>query len=331
MDAFESSSHAVIDATTTCHGSIARSAAAAAAFENMPPEILNRIVQFVDGESILPLCHALPYFKYISAAMLDFAHRFPNEYRRPSQLWPYMIIRKNQSNATNVTDFPIQHIHATRVYARIISMHGGHIFLPCIENVLNYLGAFPDTISVYADNDSSSEGCVEFLRQLADANKKIRFFVMGMTPLDEPEWDEVAHQLTRLSIKSIIWECGNCPPDEIWDALPFISGLSYLEMGLPHDTPEITDLAGCLDLTEISFTEVVRNLKDGTVENIMELIKGSRIQKVWCDVPLRRVWKETYSEDFEILSREFLKYGWDKEMHDDDERVCFCLPAHSFE
>ncbi|KAJ3222458.1 hypothetical protein HDU78_011723, partial [Chytriomyces hyalinus] len=298
-------------------GSIARSAA----FENMPTEILDRIVQFVDGESILPLCHALPYFKYISTAMFDFAHRFPNEYHRPSQLWPDMMIRKNQSNATDVTDFPIQHMHATRVYARIVSMHGGHIFLPCIQNVLNYLGAFPDTISVYAGNDSSSAGWVEFLRQLADANKKIRFCHLGITGLGDLKWAEVAHQLTRLPIKSLIWQCGNCPPNEIWDALPFISGLSYLEMGLPHDTAENTDLARCLDLTEISFTEVVHNLKDGTVENIMELIKGSRIQKVWCDVPLFRLRNEKYSEDFGILSREFLKYGWHKEMHDDDERV----------
>ncbi|KAJ3380029.1 hypothetical protein HDU80_002238 [Chytriomyces hyalinus] len=40
-------------------------------FECMPSEILDRIASFVDGDSILTLCHSVPYFKYISKAMLD--------------------------------------------------------------------------------------------------------------------------------------------------------------------------------------------------------------------------------------------------------------------
>ncbi|KAJ3225758.1 hypothetical protein HDU78_010569 [Chytriomyces hyalinus] len=74
-------------------GSITRSAA----FETMPPEILNRIVQFVDSESILPLCHSIPYYKYISTAMFDFAHRFPFEAYKPSKLWPEMHLPKYQT------------------------------------------------------------------------------------------------------------------------------------------------------------------------------------------------------------------------------------------
>ncbi|KAJ3215199.1 hypothetical protein HDU81_001480, partial [Chytriomyces hyalinus] len=141
MDAFDVFTDNAEAQTASCLRSITRSAS----LETMAPEVLDRIVQFVDDRSILPLRHAMPYYKYISTAMYDFAHRFPHECYTPLQLWPDKHFPMIQNAGSKKTDFPIQHMHAVGVYARIISKHGGNFHVPCSKYVLNYLGALPDT------------------------------------------------------------------------------------------------------------------------------------------------------------------------------------------
>ncbi|KAJ3243815.1 hypothetical protein HDU77_010250 [Chytriomyces hyalinus] len=186
-----------------------------ASFETMPPEILDRIVQFVDGKSILPLCHAMPYYKYISTAMFDFAHRFPDDNYQPSMLWPDLYFPMVRNDMTKTTDFPIQHLHAAGVYSRIVSKHGGLVHVPCSKNVLNYLGALPELLSLHNGDDDSGSGRANFLRALADANKRIRSCAIG-----------------------VLMQHSNVLYDEIQEALPLISGLSYLEIDVPEDISE---------------------------------------------------------------------------------------------
>ncbi|KAJ3223611.1 hypothetical protein HDU78_011244, partial [Chytriomyces hyalinus] len=310
MDAFEFSTDNAIVEPTPCQGSIAR----AAAFETMPPEILDRIVQFVDDESILPLCHSMPYYKYISAAMFDFAHRFPDEDYGLYQLWPNMQLTAE----LNETDFPIQHLHAAAVYARIISKHDGRIHVPCSKNVLNYLGTFPDVLYVHPGDTSSSSGWAEFLRGLADAKKRIQSCTVDVNSV-KGNWTEVATQLTRLQIKSLSWE--DSLPVEIQEVLPFISGLSSLEITFRTNIQE-NILSRCLTLREIVFTRLNR-VEDTVYQlgRILQYIKGSCIQKVWCDIPF---WWSEGCEALETISSEFLRHGWHKETHEDDDyRACF--------
>ncbi|KAJ3232241.1 hypothetical protein HDU77_000895, partial [Chytriomyces hyalinus] len=219
-----------------------------AAFETMPPEILDHIAQFVDGKSILPLCHSLPYYKYISAAMFEFAHRFPFEDYTPSRLWPDMHFPGTDSE---ITEFPIQHMHAAAVYACIVSKHGGIVQVPCSKNVVNYMGALPDVVSVHPGLHFSSSGWVELLRGLADAKKRIRTCTVEIDS-ENVLWGEIASSLKRLSIQSLVWEHHDRFPVEVQEALPDISGLSYLEMYEPTDINE-NILSQCSDLKEISF------------------------------------------------------------------------------
>ncbi|KAJ3260042.1 hypothetical protein HDU77_001559 [Chytriomyces hyalinus] len=209
MHAFESSSDSAIDETTSCQGSIARSPT----FETMPPEMLDRIVQFVDGKSILPLCHALPYFKYISTAMFDFARRFPEEKYTPSKLWPNIHLHKAGSMDSEITEFPIrhlettkfpiQHIHAAAVYARIVSKHGGIVHVSCSKDVLNYLGAFPDVVSVHPSYEASNSVWGEFMRALADANKQIRSCTVDVEWESHEELVQTKQQEEKSSISYV--------------------------------------------------------------------------------------------------------------------------------
>ncbi|KAJ3257962.1 hypothetical protein HDU77_002496 [Chytriomyces hyalinus] len=311
MDAFESSKPAPRQISITC----------SPAFETMPPEILDRVVQFVDADSILPLCHSMPYYKYISTAMFDYARRFPNECYTPYELWPNMYLPMILTPESNIIDFPVKHVHAAAVYSRIISKHGGEINVPCSKNVLNYLGALPDAVSVNPGDTSSGSGWAEFLRGLADGKKQIQTCIVDIDS-GFGYWPAVATQLKRLQIQSLYWMDVPSLPVEIQNALPFISGLSYLEMTIQTELQE-NILSRCLNLKEIAFTRLL-GLEDAVeqVRCMLQHSKGSRIQKVYCDKPVFM----TYGwelEAMETISSEFLKYGFHKESIDGDDRACF--------
>ncbi|KAI8835378.1 hypothetical protein BJ741DRAFT_607795, partial [Chytriomyces cf. hyalinus JEL632] len=317
MDAFESSKDLAIVKPVSCERSITRSVA----FETMPPEILDRIAQFVDGKSILPLCHALPYYKYISAAMFDFKIRFVGEMYKPSKLWPDMHFPMLGGTHSEITEFPIQHMHAAGVYARIVSKHGGNIHVPCSTNVVNYIGALPDVVSVHPGNDFSSSGWGDLLSGLADANKQIRSCIMDAGG-GYDNWDEVGRQLTRLQIQTLIWRDEFFPLEVVQDALPFIKGLSYFATDVPGDCGENDFLSRCEDLKEIEFLRLLSEEPVGQADCILQLTEGSRIQKVWCEKPRPNNYEED-SKTLEIITSEFLRHGWHKESNDADEKVCF--------
>ncbi|KAJ3223987.1 hypothetical protein HDU78_011120, partial [Chytriomyces hyalinus] len=312
MDAFRSSSIQ----PASCIGSFSRSAG----LEMMPPEILDRIAQFVDSKSILPLCHSIPYYKYISTAMLDFAHRFPNERYTPSKLWPDMYFPIVPTAKSKKTKFPIQHLHAAKVYSRIISKHCGNVHVPCSMNVLNYLDALPDVVSVCPGDDSSCSGWTKFLHGLANANKQIISCTVDVAS-NLHDWCEVAHQLKQLQVQALIWNDEDYFPTGIEEALPFISGLTYLEVQVPGDIPDGASLSRCLDLEEISIALLLYGDTEDLVERILEQIKGSHIRKVSCKIPpTTRYFKPTIVLDaLETILSEFLEHGWHKE-HQSDGR-----------
>ncbi|KAJ3218168.1 hypothetical protein HDU81_000665, partial [Chytriomyces hyalinus] len=169
MDAFESSTDNANSESALRPPSATRSVA----IETMPPDILDRLAKFVDGDSILPLCHAMPYYEYISTAMFDFAHRFPFENYAPFKLWPNMRLPMNPDEELEIRDFPTKHLHVAGVYSRIVSKHDGKVYVPCCKNIFNYLGALPDLVSVHCGDTASRDGWAKFLRGLADANKRI--------------------------------------------------------------------------------------------------------------------------------------------------------------
>ncbi|KAJ3240613.1 hypothetical protein HDU77_011108 [Chytriomyces hyalinus] len=317
VDAFELSSEIAVDEPALCPGSITRPAA----FETMPPEILDRIAQFVDSDSILPLCHAMPYYKYISTAMFNFAHRFPFENYTPSKLWPDMHLPIILDEESETTLFPIQHLHAAGTYTRIISKHGGVVQVPCSQDVLYHLGALPDLLSL---RPGDSGALAKFLRGLADSNKQIRSCEVDADFV--VEYDEIVEQMMRLQIQSLIWRTDSFPP-EILDALPFIKGLSYFATDFPGDCDENYFLSRCMDLKEIEFLRLLDPSILGhepvcRADYILQLIKGSRIQKVWCEKPSPNRY-EKESKALEIITSEFLLHGWHKESNGAIEKVCF--------
>ncbi|KAJ3286267.1 hypothetical protein HDU79_006613 [Rhizoclosmatium sp. JEL0117] len=56
--------------------------------QHLPPEILNRIIGFTHGSSIMRLCHCFPQYLHLSKAIYDVAMCFPGYYLDPCQLWP---------------------------------------------------------------------------------------------------------------------------------------------------------------------------------------------------------------------------------------------------
>ncbi|KAJ3233128.1 hypothetical protein HDU81_002484 [Chytriomyces hyalinus] len=80
---------------------------AAATLESMPREILDRIAAFMNGRTIWRLSHAVPYYKYISSAMLD-VMKCTNGPRQAQRLWPVLEWHVGRPGRSA---FPISHIH----------------------------------------------------------------------------------------------------------------------------------------------------------------------------------------------------------------------------
>ncbi|KAJ3231574.1 hypothetical protein HDU77_001085, partial [Chytriomyces hyalinus] len=125
-------------------------------------------------------------------------------------------------------------MHAVGVYARIVSKHDGIVHVPGFKNVVNYLGTLPDVVSVHPGLRFSSSGWGELLHGLADAKKRIRTCTVEVDLECGVFWGKIVYYLKRLSIQSLVWRADDAFPVEVQEALPAISGLSFLEMHLPN-------------------------------------------------------------------------------------------------
>ncbi|KAJ3219318.1 hypothetical protein HDU81_000362 [Chytriomyces hyalinus] len=135
------SATATTHAVPTAHGHIQ-----CASFESMPPEIFDRIVSYVDHDSILRLCHSVPYYKYISKAMFEVSSVFPMEAAMPLNLWPVFKILDDEMHKPLI---PLQHLYAVEVYSRVLSKHGGSAYIPCCVGINEFQHVLPDTLSIW--------------------------------------------------------------------------------------------------------------------------------------------------------------------------------------
>ncbi|KAI8819291.1 hypothetical protein BJ741DRAFT_640255 [Chytriomyces cf. hyalinus JEL632] len=98
--------------------------------KSLPPEILDRIASFVTGGSILQLCHAVRYYKYISQSMFDFGHPLPTR-NRPQPLdasfWPCVFLGESPAEPPflEAPRVPMSHLHALQSFSSILNKHGG--------------------------------------------------------------------------------------------------------------------------------------------------------------------------------------------------------------
>ncbi|KAJ3389000.1 hypothetical protein HDU80_011586, partial [Chytriomyces hyalinus] len=138
-------------------------------FGSMPPEILDRIVSSVSGDDILQLCHAVRYYKYISAAMYAFGHRL-TAYKvlGPSDFWPHLDVRRFLSSKSN------PRLHGLWTYSRILSKHGGCARISYHKQIVAVLDHLPESVQVRLEDKCSSQDMDDLFAVLYRAKKVVK-------------------------------------------------------------------------------------------------------------------------------------------------------------
>ncbi|KAJ3226157.1 hypothetical protein HDU81_007450 [Chytriomyces hyalinus] len=254
-------------------------------FESMPTEILDRIASFVDGDSILNLCHSIPYFKYISKAMMDIADTFPSydrlnfwpHYKLPTARWTI------EYPLSGNIDYKNRHLYALSVYSRIVSRHSGSATVACSKGFDNVVGALPDNLKVIIGDVKTGRGLSEFLRHVVESKKKLiqlefefdRYFDTG----GAFNFKKITRMLTSLS-PSTLKLYGAAVPQELLNTLPHIKGLSLLHISrLDQEKAQI--LSHCADLEEVEI-RMLQFSKDLqlVLPRLLAYMRESRVRKV---------------------------------------------------
>ncbi|ORY53915.1 hypothetical protein BCR33DRAFT_11587 [Rhizoclosmatium globosum] len=161
--------------------------------ESLPDVILDRIASFTDSKSIIPLCHAVPYYKYISKAMYDMASE--NNSLCVDLLWPtfeldpdFSTLYKTQLNLFN--------------YSRVLKKHGLMISFDMHDfEFVNEIGPYlTPTVSVFVRVSLRSEEVAHLLQLL----RKYGVECVDYLDVDENNYDDsVVRDFFQPAIESV--------------------------------------------------------------------------------------------------------------------------------
>ncbi|KAJ3236840.1 hypothetical protein HDU81_010306 [Chytriomyces hyalinus] len=286
--------------------------------ESMPTEMLDRIASFVPRDSILQLCHAVPYYKYISTAMFDFAH--PHKLRKQGKpllfnVWPHLCLDDLPFEST--LPVPISRLHALETYSNIVSKLGGHVVIEDLEGMEAILGALPERIDVVVQYHARQlKGTDKFFLALHNANKVIKTLTLGCNYLELHKYepgllDMTVKWLVTLPIHEVrFWNLMSVVPTQLLGGLRLMPMLSSLE--LRH----VEDLAGaglseCKSLRRLSIAD----LFDGDespevlVQQAVDILEATTIQQV--EVSLPENWQNFVCTDLgDLVASLFAQQGW---------------------
>ncbi|KAJ3223745.1 hypothetical protein HDU78_011192, partial [Chytriomyces hyalinus] len=255
--------------------------------ESMPPEILDLIASFVEGISILRLCHAVRYYKYISQAMFDIG--YPLTLQKSSKFaqlnfWPCAYLRKPSDGDVFATmPIPASHMHAFETYSNILSKHGGYASIDSTS--MTMVGALPKNMVVDVGHATPSPATDKFFGALHNAKKNIWQLSLGYLYFTSCESDPdslvvTAKWLVKLRIHELHFQSSSGIPMEIRGMLhlmPMLKSLYLRKLG---------DCAGIafsefkmLKKLMISDLFVGRENPEELVQHVVNVLKPTKIQQ----------------------------------------------------
>ncbi|ORY53441.1 hypothetical protein BCR33DRAFT_710872 [Rhizoclosmatium globosum] len=154
--------------------------------QNLPTEILNLIVCYMDHVSIFPLCHALQELKYISASIFRVSKAFKE--RDIEKLWPkfeFPTIKQPGFgyNLVGVTrpapiEVPARHLLKVLDLSKLLTKFEGsaHICPPSVEYLDSIKGLLPKNIHVtlYGDSWAPEDSTQNRLERLCSFGRNVK-------------------------------------------------------------------------------------------------------------------------------------------------------------
>ncbi|KAJ3263258.1 hypothetical protein HDU77_011040 [Chytriomyces hyalinus] len=248
---------------------------------SMPPEILDRIVLSVSGHDILQLCHAVQYFKYISAAMYAFGHR-PKAYKvlSPSDFWPHLDVRSFLGSTSN------PRLHGLGTYSRILSKHGGCARISYHRQIVAVLDHLPESVQVRVEEKCSSQDMDDLFAVLYRAKKvinKLRLsknYFKHFVP-DAATLKMMANWFVKLPINELHMHSKFSIPTPLLRLLHLAPSLVSLHLTTLKDCAGVA-LSECKSLRKLSFSK----LFDGTespeelIQQVLDILNPAKIQQL---------------------------------------------------
>ncbi|KAI9353549.1 hypothetical protein BDR26DRAFT_848774 [Obelidium mucronatum] len=164
---------------------------------SLPPEILDRIVTYMDSANIMTLCHAVPSLKYISQAIFDVGTAFDMdiEYLFPEFWFPIRFKVNTDIQRGEIPGAPLELVGDDRekvaLLARLVTRHGGisKVQAHSVEYTRSVSRLLPSMIDVYMET-CDVFGCAENFRGVDSYEAILVAFLetgVGIRRLDIPQ------------------------------------------------------------------------------------------------------------------------------------------------
>ncbi|KAJ3400403.1 hypothetical protein HDU80_006990 [Chytriomyces hyalinus] len=325
MPLLTSISLAKTSVSSTAHPSIdivssAPSVPSRSRLESMLPEILDRIASFVTGASILQLCHAVRYYKYISQAMFDFAHPLPTR-NRPKPLdvsfWPCVFLGQSPAVVPfeEAPRVPMSHLHVLQSFSSILNKHGGYASIDDSPGTDAFLGALPENVNLSVCHAMPAAGMDKFFSAVYNAKKIIRKLDFEVDYFDRCESDPVSLDMTakwlvKLPIRNLRFMSIPRLPMQIMGVLHLMPMLSSLELPSLEDCGAVA-LSECKLLKKLAIAKVFHGEEspEELVQKLVNFVKPTKIQQVTLQLPF--TWQTILRDNLRVLiSALFLRNGW---------------------
>ncbi|KAJ3252164.1 hypothetical protein HDU77_005278 [Chytriomyces hyalinus] len=279
-------------------------------FGSMPPEILDRIVSSVSGDDILQLCHAVRYFKYISAAMYAFARR-PRAYKalNPSDFWPHLDVRRFLNSTLKPRFLGLAS------YSRILSKHGGCAIISDHQNIVAVLEHLPESVHVLVEDKCSSQDMDDLFAVLYRAKKVIRKLELSENYFkhfvpDAATLKMMANWFVKLPINELHMHSKFSIPSPLLRLLHFAPSLDSLHLTNLKDCAAVA-LSECKSLRKLSFSKLFdgKESPEELVQQVLDILNPTKIQQL--EVLLPRDWRDFLRSTLkDIVAPLFLQHGW---------------------
>ncbi|KAJ3398001.1 hypothetical protein HDU80_009385 [Chytriomyces hyalinus] len=279
--------------------------------ESMPPEILNQIASFVSSNDIIQLCHAVPYYKYISKAMYNVACAYSKKNTsKPAQLWPHIDVRREDKRLTS----PLTH-HLLGGYSRILSRHGGSAGIDESHGTEGILRVLPERIVMSLNRPRHLHHTEEFFAAVFTAKKTIVQLSFGDEYFKPEKPDPASLKLaTKWLLKLPIYELRflsySADPTAIIGMLHLVPMLGSLHLRHLKDCAGVA-LSECKSLRHLTLTRLFEGEESpqSLVQQLVDVLKGTKIQQVRVTVP--DYWQNYMRRDLaNLVAALFLEHGW---------------------
>ncbi|KAI8611902.1 hypothetical protein BC830DRAFT_1231597 [Chytriomyces sp. MP71] len=193
--------------------------------EAAPPEILEHIASFVAPCDLLGFCHALPRFKYVSAAMFEVSVRIHHCFK-VEHLWPNLLL---------VGTVPEDAAPFVKELAHIILRFGGEAVLAgssaealarCLEQ---YHQLLPDAMVARVPLLFHDTKCLGIYAQLASLKARIHTLIINLEVASQSNISRLPESLFNSASMRVIVLQGRIST-ELQQALQNVKGLQEVAM-----------------------------------------------------------------------------------------------------